>query len=551
MTSVLACILAPDGVGGAERTINSLTRFGLPVAVGTREDAAGAGLPGVQIHRLEWQCNLADTRNQLAALVEADWLLWIDIDEELTVFDAARIAGVEGPLAAIWLRDRLGFTARPALRLQRQGGAARWTGTVHEILSANCDEALATIDDIRLESFAFENPERIEKRRARDSRLAAQAQAAGDGSFEVLLALARAEENAMRGSDAFMAWVRAYNHPGAAPTAPTAPGVADPQIEVAEQLCAYDYMTPALLLLKDNPTIASLRFQVLATILWSEDRLDEEHFDALATCLAEGQFDRRYSIPSELIGIGRRMLQGAIEAHVWTRFDSQSRNRARLGGSREGRYLVVPAEMRQMPTAPVLIKIDAGLSFGSGDHPSSYLCLRAIEWLAHIRQFRRILDIGAGSGVLSIAALKTWPARSTALEINAFVAAKGRQNIRANGVAPRVRTLCDIGSKADGLPRGTRCELALVNLNYAELTDYAPALRRSVAPGGVVVLSGLGSYHERYVANAFHAHGFVTRKIFRQDGWSAIVMQAGRAKALSKARQGRFFRRQNRRRQKS
>ena len=41
--------------------------------------------------------------------------------------------------------------------------------------------------------------------------------------------------------------------------------------------------------------------------------------------------------------------------------------------------------MRQMPSAPVLIKIDAGLSFGSGDHPSSYLCLRAIEWLAHIR----------------------------------------------------------------------------------------------------------------------------------------------------------------------
>ena len=152
--------------------------------------------------------------------------------------------------------------------------------------------------------------------------------------------------------------------------------------------------------------------------------------------------------------------------------------------------------------------------------------------------------------MLSIAALKTRPARSTALEINAFVAAKGRQNIRANGVAPRARMLCDIGSKAHRLPRDTRCELALVNLNYAELTDYAPALRRSVAPGGMVVLSGLGSYHERYVANAFHAHGFVTRKMFRQDGWSAIVMQAGRAKGLPKARQGRFFRRQNRRRQK-
>ncbi len=201
-----------------------------------------------------------------------------------------------------------------------------------------------------------------------------------------------------------MAWVRAFKHPDARPAVAGAP---DPRVEAAEQLCAYDYTTPALLLLKDNPAITSLRFQALTTILWSQNRLDEDHFVELAACLADGCSDRHYSIPRELIGMGRKMLRSAIEAHVWTRFDSQSRNRARMGSSREGRYLVVPTERRDTPRAPVVIKVDAGLSFGSGDHPSSYLCLRAFEWLAHIRQFRRILYIGAGSGVLTIAALKT------------------------------------------------------------------------------------------------------------------------------------------------
>jgi len=200
---------------------------------------------------------------------------------------------------------------------------------------------------------------------------------------------------------------------------------------------------------------------------------------------------------------------------------------------------VAPEAPRHASSGRTVIGIDAGLAFGGGDHPSSFLCLRALGWLTRFRQFRRVLDVGVGSGLLSIEVLKTWPAQVTAFDVNPFVTAKAQQYIRANHVAPRVRVSYEAGGKAHRLPRGTRFELALVNLNYAELAAYAPALARAALPGGMVLLSGLGTYHERYVAAAYAAHGFALRNKFRQDGWSSLVMQARRAKCARGGRRRR------------
>ncbi len=109
MTRVVACVLALDGLSAAERTIASAQRFGLDVVVGLADEVEGEGSTGGEIRHIDWRENLADARNQLAALVDADWLLWIDPDEELAAFDVARIDGLKGPVAAVRLRDRLGY----------------------------------------------------------------------------------------------------------------------------------------------------------------------------------------------------------------------------------------------------------------------------------------------------------------------------------------------------------------------------------------------------------------------------------------------------------
>jgi ribosomal protein L11 methylase PrmA len=469
-------VLALDGLATGERTIASLRRFGLPLVVGVEHREDAVGVPDAEINQIDWRDDFADARNQLAGLIDADWLLWIDADEELAAFDATEIAGLQAPVAAVWLNDRRGYTARWVLRLQRLGTDARWA------------EALVALDGIRFDSFASENSQQAQQDRSRLGDVAARAEATGTDGFAVALLNARSAEAKEHGSVAFMAWVRAFNHVQGGPSMVEGP---DPRVEVAEWLCTYDYMTPALLLLDANSDIANLRFQVLTSILWSEDRFDENHFVAVAERLAGESFDRRYGAPHELIGVGRPKLCAAVEAHAWTRFDLKSRRRDRMEVSREGRYLVAPAELEHAPQAPVVIRVDAGLSFGGGDHPSSFLCLRALDWLARFRQYRQILDVGVGSGVLSIAALKTWCARVTAFDVNLFAVAKAAQNFRANHVAPRVRVSCEAGGISHRLPRGSGFELALVNLNYAELAAYAPALARAAMAHGTVVLSGL------------------------------------------------------------
>ncbi len=152
------------------------------------------------------------------------------------------------------------------------------------------------------------------------------------------------------------------------------------------------------------------------------------------------------------------------------------------------------------------------------------------------RQFRRILDVGVGSGILSIAAVKTRPAHVTAVEVNPFVAARARHNIRTNMVAPRVRVMCNYGGKACRLPRDTRYDLALVNINESWVVAYAPALARCVMPRGVVVLSGIGDHKQRYVAGAYRARGFVLRTVFKQAGFSTLVMEAWPGKRRPKDR---------------
>ena len=118
----------------------------------------------------------------------------------MAVFDATEIAGLQAPVAAVWLNDRRGYTARWVLRLQRLGTDARWA------------EALVALDGIRFDSFASENSQQAQQDRSRLGDVAARAEATGTDGFAVALLNARSAEAKEHGSVAFMAWVRAFNH---------------------------------------------------------------------------------------------------------------------------------------------------------------------------------------------------------------------------------------------------------------------------------------------------------------------------------------------------
>jgi ribosomal protein L11 methyltransferase len=171
------------------------------------------------------------------------------------------------------------------------------------------------------------------------------------------------------------------------------------------------------------------------------------------------------------------------------------------------------------------IEIEAGEAFGTGHNATTALCLEALDRLTLRHTFARVLDLGCGSGVLAIAAARVLPAaRVLAVDDDPVATAVARQNTRLNRVAARVRVI-DASGFAHGALRATRAfDLVLANILPGPLIALAPAIRRRLRPGGIVVLSGLLDAQAREVGAAYLAHGFRLRGRSRRAGWTALVL---------------------------
>jgi len=176
------------------------------------------------------------------------------------------------------------------------------------------------------------------------------------------------------------------------------------------------------------------------------------------------------------------------------------------------------------------ILIDAGPAFGSGEHPTTEGCLLAIERLAEDRQsVARALDMGCGSGILAIAIAKRWPnATVLGVEIDAPSVRFARDAVAANGVAATVRIVEGDGYRAREVAELTPFDLIVANILSRPLIEMAPDLARHLAPGGVVILSGLLVDQATEVLAAHQNQGLLS--VSRNDlrGWSTLVLRKTR-----------------------
>jgi len=143
-------------------------------------------------------------------------------------------------------------------------------------------------------------------------------------------------------------------------------------------------------------------------------------------------------------------------------------------------FWIVPTWHEPPPQARQIIRLDPGLAFGTGTHPTTRMCLR---WIArHVASGQRVLDYGCGSGILAIGAARFGAARIDAVDIDPAAVQSTLDNARANGV-----------SLDAGLPdraRG-RYDTVLANILATPLKVLAPLLCSHVAPGGSLVLAGI------------------------------------------------------------
>jgi ribosomal protein L11 methyltransferase len=197
---------------------------------------------------------------------------------------------------------------------------------------------------------------------------------------------------------------------------------------------------------------------------------------------------------------------------------------------RVGRLYVRPSwERSPAPAGCVVVEIDPGMAFGTGLHPSTRLCLRAIVRVmasATGGAAPTVYDVGTGSGILAIAAARLGAGRVWAVDNDPVAVAVARENVRRNGVARRVRVAR--GEGLEGAPG--RADLIAANIVADVITPMLPAARRRLAPRGVCVASGIVAGRLRDVLRAARAAGFRHQRTLAEGPWRAAVLEASPAR---------------------
>jgi ribosomal protein L11 methyltransferase len=189
---------------------------------------------------------------------------------------------------------------------------------------------------------------------------------------------------------------------------------------------------------------------------------------------------------------------------------------------RFGRRLWIVPHAAALPDAAsdgVIVRLDPGLAFGTGTHPTTALCL---EWLdAGALAGCRLIDYGCGSGVLAIAALKLGAAHVVAVDNDAQALTATRDNAQRNGVAERV------GCRApDALP-AQPADALVANILAGPLHDLAPRFASLLRAGGDLALSGILAGQEQELL-ARYAEWFDALEVAVRDDWVRI---SGRRRA--------------------
>ncbi len=192
---------------------------------------------------------------------------------------------------------------------------------------------------------------------------------------------------------------------------------------------------------------------------------------------------------------------------------------------RIGKNFVVRPSWREYDAQPddLMIHLDPGMAFGTGLHPSTEMCMLLMEDINLAGQ--NVLDVGAGSGILSIGAIRSGAVSAVAVEIDSVAVKSLRENVELNDMQDQIEVI-DGDIKA-ALPPDRTFPVVLANLIARILADNAEAIASHVAPAGVVIASGVIEEREQLVLDAFAALGFSVTKRKQARDWVALMLERG------------------------
>lgn len=175
-----------------------------------------------------------------------------------------------------------------------------------------------------------------------------------------------------------------------------------------------------------------------------------------------------------------------------------------------------------------VIEIDPGTSFGTGKHETTQLCIRQLR--KYLKPGDAVLDVGCGSGILSVVALKLGAGSVVGTDIDPICMEAVRDNMQVNGLAGQERHFY-VGNLIDDSKLqetvGTECcDLVVANILADIIIPLTPAAHNCLKPGGIYITSGIIDFKEKAVTETIERAGFTIIEVARQNEWVCITARS-------------------------
>jgi ribosomal protein L11 methyltransferase len=210
----------------------------------------------------------------------------------------------------------------------------------------------------------------------------------------------------------------------------------------------------------------------------------------------------------------------AVEPTDWVRASLDA-----LAPVAAGRFVIHGAHDRErVASNKIGVEIEAALAFGTGHHGTTHGCLMLLDDVLRRASPRRVLDLGTGTGVLGIAAAKALRTRVLASDIDRRAVVVARDNARLNRVGSQLRVILATGFCALEFAAQGPFDLVLANILANPLKGLAAPMRRHLAQGALVILSGLLPAQAGGVIAAYRCAGLRLKKRIERGGWASLLL---------------------------
>lgn len=217
-----------------------------------------------------------------------------------------------------------------------------------------------------------------------------------------------------------------------------------------------------------------------------------------------------FGLPPLVDGMTVRYAEDEDWANAWKKY---------FKPVRIGRNIIIKPSWEFYSVQPddLILDLDPGMAFGTGGHPTTKLCLEALE--DYVRPGMTVADIGTGSSILSLGAARLGATHVFATDIDLLPRKIAKENVARNGLDEIIEIL----ELEEFDRKASDCDIVVANIVANTIVELAPTLPGRLNPGGIFVASGIVDNHHDLVSGALSAVGLVPVETRREDIWICLV----------------------------